>query len=68
MTFDLAQQPLRELNHFLHRGLAASGVKKVRVLNPDGAHSIAVGLDAPVEVDIEGHAGYYAAGMNQQPA
>lgn len=63
VVFDLAEQPLRDLNQFLHGDLA--GVKRVRVLNPDGAHSIAVGLNANVHVDIDGHAGYYAAGMNQ---
>ena len=39
--------------------------RHVRIENPDGAHSIAVGLNAPVRVEILGHAGYYAAGMNQ---
>jgi glutamate synthase domain-containing protein 3 len=63
VTFDLSRQTLRELNHFLHHGL--DGVKKVRVLNPDGAHSIAAGVNAPVEIEIDGHAGYYAGGMNQ---
>jgi glutamate synthase domain-containing protein 3 len=62
-TFDLARQTLRELNQFLHKGLG--GVKKVKVLNPDGAHSIAAGVNAPVEIEIDGHAGYYAGGMNQ---
>jgi glutamate synthase domain-containing protein 3 len=65
VTFDLARQSLRELNRFLHHDLRA-GVKKVRVLNPDGAHNIAVGVDAPVEIEVDGHAGYYAAGMNKQ--
>lgn len=37
----------------------------MRIENPDGAHSLAVGLNAPVHVEIFGHAGYYAAGMNQ---
>ena len=63
-TFDLASQPLRELNRFLHRELGDT--TSIRVLNPDGAHNIAVGVDAPVTVDIDGHAGYYAGGMNQQ--
>ena len=66
LEFDLAERPLRELNQYLHRELAASGVKKVQVLNPDGAHSIAVGVDAPVDIEIHGHAGYYCAGMNKQ--
>jgi methylamine---glutamate N-methyltransferase subunit B len=61
-SVDLAQTPLRELNAALH----APGVAgEWRVLNPRGAHALAVGIDAPVEVDIEGHAGYYCAGMNK---
>lgn len=63
IVFDLAKQSLRDLNQFLHGSLA--GVDAVTVENPDGANSIAVGLNAPVSVDINGHAGYYAAGMNQ---
>ncbi len=63
---DLAQTPLRELNQRLH-DLAggADGPRSWRVLNPSGAHNIACGLDAEIEVVIEGHAGYYCAGMNQ---
>ena len=33
--------------------------------NPDGAHSIACGLDADLDVQIYGHVGYYVAGMNK---
>lgn len=62
-TFDLSRTPLREVNRFLHRELGDT--THVRIEHPDGAHSIAVGLDAPVHVDIDGHAGYYAAGMNK---
>jgi glutamate synthase domain-containing protein 3 len=62
-TFDLAGGSVRELNQFLHGDLA--GVEAVRVENPDGAHSIAVGVDAPVRIEIAGHAGYYAGGMNK---
>jgi methylamine---glutamate N-methyltransferase subunit B len=65
VTFDLAQTPLREVNHYLHRQLSQNGTQKVVILNPDGAHNIAVGVDAPVDVEIAGHAGYYAAGMNK---
>jgi len=66
MTFDLAMTPLREVNRFLHREAAAAGVRRVQILNADGAHSIAVGLDAPFEVEVDGHAGYYLGGMNKQ--
>lgn len=62
VTFDLTQTPLREVNQFLHQNPIAH---KIHILNPDGAHNIAVGLDAPVEVEIVGHTGYYAAGMNK---
>jgi glutamate synthase domain-containing protein 3 len=66
VTFDLSRQTVRDLNQFLHHELGATGTRRVRVTNPDGAHSIAVGVDAPVEIEIDGHAGYYAAGMNKQ--
>ena len=65
VTFDLASQSLRQLNHFLHKELPVGDVH-VAVRNPDGAHNIAVGVNAPIDIEIEGHAGYYAAGMNQQ--
>ena len=63
---DLAMTPLRELNQRLHElASAAPGPRHWRVLNPNGAHAIACGLDAEVEVEVEGHAGYYCAGMNK---
>jgi len=64
---DLRTTPLRELNARLH-ALAdgAPGPRHWRVLHPGGAHAVAVGLDADVEVDVEGHVGYYCAGMNQR--
>ena len=58
--FDLAATPLREVNRYLHRDAVGAGVKRVKILNADGAHSIAAGLAAPLEVEIDGHAGYYA--------
>lgn len=65
LSFDLRTTSLREVNQFLHRP-AQDGPQRVEILNPDGAHNIAVGLNAALEVTIKGHAGYYAAGMNQQ--
>jgi glutamate synthase domain-containing protein 3 len=63
---DLATTPLRELNQRLHDlSGGAPGPRHWRVLSPNGAHAIACGLDADVEVEIEGHAGYYCAGMNK---
>ena len=63
--FDLAKDSLRDLNLFLHRHAVEQGVSQIRVRNPDGAHSIACGLNADLDVHIHGHVGYYAAGMNK---
>lgn len=64
-TFDLSTQTVRELNQFLHQPAEALAGSAVVVTHPNGAHNIAVGLNAPVHVTVQGHAGYYAAGMNQ---
>jgi len=64
LNFDLRQQSVRELNQFLHSDAGKASPGTVEVHHPDGAHSIAAGLNAPVKVVVHGHAGYYAAGMN----
>jgi glutamate synthase domain-containing protein 3 len=61
LEFDLAVDSVRELNRRLHE--SASG--RVLIRNPGGKHSIAVGLDGPFDVEIDGHVGYYCAGMNK---
>lgn len=63
--FDLAATTVRELNQFLHGPADTLAGRQVCVANTDGAHNLAVGLNAPVHVTLQGHAGYYAAGMNQ---
>jgi glutamate synthase domain-containing protein 3 len=66
-VIDLAQTPLRELNARLHAAaVEPDAPRRWRVSNPGGRHAIAVGLDGPFEVDVDGHVGYYCAGMNQQ--
>ena len=66
LSFDLAATSVRELNQFLHGDLQTLGGRTVEVLNPGGAHSIAVGVDHPLALTVRGHAGYYCGGMNQQ--
>ncbi|HLQ46999.1 MAG TPA: hypothetical protein VK137_19815, partial [Planctomycetaceae bacterium] len=80
ISLDLSRLTVRELNHFLHHELphvghdsivpAPSGhvgnVPHVQILNPNGMHNLAVGLDTLAEIDILGHAGYFIAGMNKQ--
>ncbi|MDD9715290.1 GXGXG domain-containing protein [Dinoroseobacter sp. PD6] len=64
-TIDLAQTPLRELNAALHAQASQTNQTAWQVLNPQGAHAIACGLDAPIEVTVKGSTGYYCAGMNK---
>lgn len=66
VVFDMSRTTVRELNHFLHHQAAAQDVRKVEVLHPGGLHSLCVGLDIPVDIDIRGHAGYFTGGMNQR--
>ena len=63
---DLTTSSVRELNSRLHALSREDGPRHWRVVKPNGRHSIAAGLDAPVEVVVEGHVGYYCAGMNKQ--
>jgi glutamate synthase domain-containing protein 3 len=63
-VFDLSETPLRELNSALHNLGSGANDTVFEVLNPRGHHAVAVGIDAPVTVDIKGSVGYYCAGMN----
>ena len=62
-TFDLAESALRKLNWALHE--AADG-ESFEVINPRGAHAVACGITANVEVVVRGSVGYYCAGMHQK--
>jgi glutamate synthase domain-containing protein 3 len=64
-TVDLAETPLRELNAMLQRLGPATNQTSWRVVNPRGQHAIAVGIDAPIQIEVDGHVGYYCAGMNK---
>lgn len=63
---DLATSAVRQLNASLHDPVAAPEGSGWHVVNPDGRHNLAVGIERAVDVVIEGHAGYYCAGMNQR--
>ena len=65
-TVDLAKSTLRELNHALHNIKDGSNETAWEVVNPKGSHSVAVGVDAPVTVDVHGSVGYYCGGMNSE--
>ncbi len=65
-AIDLATTPLRALNESLHALADGTNETDWVVLNPDGRHAVAVGLDAPVTINIRGSVGYYCAGMNKR--
>lgn len=71
VDWDLASASVRELNQFLHDLPAGDRENteawpEIRVHHPAGQHSIAVGLQVPVQVEVLGDGGYFLAGMNQQ--
>jgi glutamate synthase domain-containing protein 3 len=66
VTFDLATSSLRDLNAALHALRPGDNRGPVRVVNPRGAHAVAVGVDAPVEIAVAGHVGYYCGGHTKQ--
>lgn len=62
---NLDQITVRELNRQLHALTAKSDDLSWRVHNPRGKHAIAAGINAPLDVVIDGHVGYYCAGMHK---
>ena len=65
-TFDLTKDGLRALNASLHALKGQTNMTAWDIINPKGAHAIAAGVDAPVEITVRGSTGYYCAGMNKQ--
>jgi methylamine---glutamate N-methyltransferase subunit B len=63
---DLAKVSLREANQRLHGITQGSNDLDWRLTNPQGAHAIAAGLDAPLSLTVDGHVGFYCGGMNKQ--
>lgn len=64
-TFDLGAEGLRALNAALHALKGQTNMTAWDIINPKGAHAIAAGVDAPVEITVRGSTGYYCAGMNK---
>ena len=65
-TIDLTKASLRDVNEILQRQSEITNQKQWEIINPKGAHAIAVGLNAPLDLSIKGSTGYYCGGMNQQ--
>lgn len=64
-VIDLAESTLRKANAVLQSRNGSEESGHFRILNPNGVHALACGLDAPHSVEIAGHVGYYCAGMNK---
>ena len=64
VVFDIAEANIRQLNATLQALTPPTNQTAWTVLNPAGEHAVAVGITAPVIVTIDGHVGYYCAGMN----
>ncbi|MDD2877495.1 MAG: protein glxC [Acidiphilium sp.] len=64
VVFDLATRPLRDINAILQALPAHTNETAWAIANPRGAHAVAVGVTTPVSISIDGHVGYYCAGMN----
>ncbi|MDR2165746.1 MAG: protein glxC [Zoogloeaceae bacterium] len=65
-TVDLSTATVRELNQALHDEARQLSERAWTVTHPAGKHNIACGIDQTLNVDIQGHAGYYCAGMNKK--
>jgi len=62
-SFDLQSIGLREVNKQLQA--MSEPNRLATVINPMGGHAIACGLQHDIQVTIDGHAGFYCAGMNK---
>ncbi len=51
-TFDLSVTPLRDFNAALHAVAPGDNDIAFEVINPRGAHALAVGIDKPVTVTV----------------
>jgi len=61
VTIDLAVTPVREANERIR-----TCGEDVTVVNPDARHHIGVGLTDPINVRVQGSAGYFCAGLTDQ--
>ena len=55
---------VRGVNSALH-DVPEDRKENFEILNPQGQHSIACGINAPLNVKVKGHVGFYCGGMNK---
>ena len=64
-SLDLETLGLRAINEKLHSLDPNTNERQWTIENPMGQHAIACGLSVPLDVTINGHVGFYCAGMNK---
>lgn len=64
-TVDLSNSSVRALNQALHALKSDTNETLWDVFNPNGEHSIAAGIDAPITLNVHGSVGYFCGGMNK---
>ena len=62
---DLKKEGITGVNQRLYKLPKDTNEKHWVIRNPMGQHAIACGLNAPLQVEIKGHVGFYCGGMNQ---
>jgi len=63
---DFAVDGLRHINKTLQSLPDKANEREWQIANPQGQHAIACGLNAQLDVTINGHVGFYCGGMNQK--
>lgn len=66
IIIDVQKTGLSAVNQRLQRIAPGSNETHFTLEHPEGEHALAVGLQAPITVEIMGTAGYYCAGMNKE--
>jgi methylamine---glutamate N-methyltransferase subunit B len=66
IELDLGTEGVRGVNARLMALPQNTNERHWIIRNPMGQHAIGCGLDAPITVEIKGHVGFYAGGMNKQ--
>ncbi len=64
-TLDISKISLTDANVCLQQQNGSDDTGIYHVENPKGSHALACGVDANIDITINGHVGYYCAGMNK---
>jgi glutamate synthase domain-containing protein 3 len=62
-TFDCADKSTREINQFLKSCSGRAPDSDAVLLHPDSRHNLGVGIVTPLNLQIDGHVGYYCMGL-----